>query len=46
MNPIVFALRHPYTVVVGVFALALTGLVAVDRMPADVFPTSTPQSFT
>src|SRR4051812_21931592 len=38
VNPIVFALRRPYTIAVGVLALALTGIIAVQRMPADVFP--------
>lgn len=38
MNPIVFALRRPYTVVVGVLALALTAGLALTRMPIDIFP--------
>ncbi|MHB8736946.1 MAG: efflux RND transporter permease subunit, partial [Terriglobales bacterium] len=39
MNPIVFALRHPYTVMVGVAALVLGSLlVAVPRMKIDIFP--------
>src|SRR3984957_6904628 len=38
MNPIVFALRHPYTVIVGVLALFLGGGLAVSRMKIDIFP--------
>jgi len=38
-NPIVFALRHPYTVMVGLVALVLGSLlVAVPRMKIDIFP--------
>ncbi|MHB1423044.1 MAG: efflux RND transporter permease subunit [Gemmataceae bacterium] len=38
MNPIVFALRHPYTVMVGVVALVLGSVLAVTRMRIDIFP--------
>ena len=38
-NPIVFALRHPITVMAGVAALAVASLLAVKRMPIDIFPT-------
>jgi multidrug efflux pump subunit AcrB len=38
MNPIVFALRHPYTVMVGVIALVLGSVLAVSRMAIDIFP--------
>src|SRR3984893_7651442 len=38
MNPIVFALRHPYTVMVGVFAIALGSVLAISRMKIDIFP--------
>ncbi len=39
LNPIVFALRHPYTVMVGVVAIVLGSALAVARMPIDIFPT-------
>jgi multidrug efflux pump subunit AcrB len=38
MNPIVFALRHPYTVMVGVVALVLGSGLALTRMRIDIFP--------
>jgi multidrug efflux pump subunit AcrB len=38
MNPIVFALRHPITVMVAIAALVLGAIVAVTRMPVDIFP--------
>src|ERR1700690_3890946 len=38
MNPIIFALRHPYTVMVGVLALVLGGGLALSRMKVDIFP--------
>src|SRR5487761_2609028 len=38
MNPIVFALRHPYTIMVGVVALVLGSVLAVSRMKVDIFP--------
>ena len=38
MNPIVFALRHPFTVLVAVVALAGGSALAVQRMKIDIFP--------
>jgi multidrug efflux pump subunit AcrB len=38
MNPIVFALRRPMTVIVFVVAVALGSILAVSRMPIDIFP--------
>ncbi len=38
MNPILFALRHPYTVVVGMLALVLGSGLALSRMKIDIFP--------
>ena len=38
MNPIVFALRRPITVMVLVIALALGSVLAVWRMDVDIFP--------
>jgi multidrug efflux pump subunit AcrB len=38
MNPIVFALRHPYTIMVGVLALVLGSGMALWRMKFDIFP--------
>ena len=38
MNPIIFALRHPYTVMVGVLALFLGGGLALSQMKIDIFP--------
>jgi multidrug efflux pump subunit AcrB len=38
MNPIVFALRRPYTVMVGVLALVLGSGLALWRMKIDIFP--------
>jgi RND family efflux transporter MFP subunit len=38
MNPIDFALRRPWTVLVAVAALVLLSVVAVRRMKIDVFP--------
>lgn len=38
MNPIVFALRHPYTIMVGVLAIVLGSALAVTRMKIDIFP--------
>src|ERR1700733_873612 len=38
MNPIVFALRHPYTILVGVLALVLGSGLALGRMKIDIFP--------
>jgi multidrug efflux pump subunit AcrB len=38
MNPIVFAMKHPITMMVGVFAVALGAVLAAFRMPIDIFP--------
>jgi multidrug efflux pump subunit AcrB len=38
MNPIVFALRRPVTVVMLVFALGLGGMYSIVRMQKDIFP--------
>jgi multidrug efflux pump subunit AcrB len=38
LNPIVFALRHPITVLVGIAALVVGSVLAVLRMPIDIFP--------
>src|SRR5258705_12512522 len=38
MNAIVFALRRPLTVMVLVAAVALGSVLAVQRMPRDIFP--------
>src|ERR1044072_542305 len=38
MNPIVFALRHPYTIMVSVLALVLGSGLALWRMKVDIFP--------
>src|ERR1700720_103979 len=38
MNPIVFALRHPYTVMVAVVAVVLGSVLAISRMKIDIFP--------
>lgn len=38
MNPIVFAMRRPLTVMVAVVAVALGSGLAVMRMPIDIFP--------
>jgi multidrug efflux pump subunit AcrB len=38
LNPIVFALRHPVTVMAGVAALAVSSVLATVRMPVDTFP--------
>src|SRR5436190_1976426 len=38
MNPIVFALRHPVTVLVAILALAGGSVLAVQRMRIDIFP--------
>ncbi len=37
-NPIVFALRHPITVMVGIVALVAGSALAVYRMKVDIFP--------
>src|SRR5215831_10481250 len=38
MNPIVFALRHPYAVMVAIAGVVLGAGLAVSRMPVDIFP--------
>ncbi len=38
MNPVVFALRHPVTIVVAVVGLVLGAGLALWRMPVDIFP--------
>lgn len=38
MNPIVFALRRPFTVMAAVVAAVLGSALAVSRMPIDIFP--------
>src|ERR1700730_17440805 len=38
MNPIVFAMRHPITVMVAILAVVLGAVLAVFRMPVDIFP--------
>src|SRR5438093_7719842 len=38
MNPIVFALRHPVTVMVALVALVVGSALAVSRTKVDVFP--------
>src|SRR5438132_2014029 len=38
MNPIIFAMRHPITMMVGVAAVVLGAILAVFRMPIDIFP--------
>ena len=38
MNPIVFALRHPITMVMLVVALVGGGVLALTRMRIDIFP--------
>jgi multidrug efflux pump subunit AcrB len=38
MNLVSFALRRPITILVLVMAAVLTGLLAIERMPRDIFP--------
>ena len=38
MNPIVFAMRYPYAVMVGVVAVLIGSALAATRLKADVFP--------
>jgi multidrug efflux pump subunit AcrB len=38
MNPIVFAMRHPITVMVAIVAVVIGAVLAVFRMPIDIFP--------
>jgi multidrug efflux pump subunit AcrB len=39
LNPIVFALRHPITMMAGVAALVVACVLALVKMPIDIFPT-------
>jgi multidrug efflux pump subunit AcrB len=39
LNPIVFAMRHPITVMAGVVALAVGSFMSLNRMAIDIFPT-------
>jgi multidrug efflux pump subunit AcrB len=38
MNPIVFAMRYPYAVMVGVVAVLIGSVLAATRLKADIFP--------
>src|SRR5438132_6137693 len=38
MNPIVFAMRHPFTVMVAIAGAVLGAGLALGRMPIDIFP--------
>jgi RND family efflux transporter MFP subunit len=38
LNPIVFALRHPFTIMVRILALVLGSALALSRMKIDIFP--------
>src|SRR5207302_2674628 len=38
LNPIIFALRHPYVVLVAILAIVLGSVLAVTRMKIDIFP--------
>src|SRR5437763_13827698 len=38
MNPIIFALRHPITVMVGIVGVVVASLFAMQRMQVDIFP--------
>src|SRR3989454_10888352 len=38
MNPIIFALRHPYVILVAAAAIVGGSALAVQRMKADIFP--------
>jgi multidrug efflux pump subunit AcrB len=38
MNPIIFALRHPFTILVACVALVGGAVLAVQRMNIDIFP--------
>jgi len=38
MNPVVFAMRHPITVMVAIVAVVLCAGLAISRMPVDIFP--------
>jgi multidrug efflux pump subunit AcrB len=46
LNPIVFAMRHPVTTLMLVVALISGGLLALDRMRVDIFPSlNTPKIY-
>jgi multidrug efflux pump subunit AcrB len=38
MNPVVFALRHPITVMVAMIGIVAGSALAVSRMKIDIFP--------
>src|SRR5438477_5656744 len=38
MNPILFAMRHPITIMVAIVTVVLGAVLAVFRMPVDIFP--------
>src|SRR5438874_13511539 len=38
MNPIIFAMRHPITIMVAIVAVVLGAVLAVFRVPVDIFP--------
>jgi multidrug efflux pump subunit AcrB len=38
MSPIIFAMRHPVTMMVGILAVVLGAVLAIFRMPIDIFP--------
>ena len=38
MNPVVFALRHPITIMVAVITIVLTSGLSANRMKVDIFP--------
>src|SRR5882724_6244082 len=38
MNPIIFAMRHPITVMVTIVTVVMGAVLAVFRMPIDIFP--------
>src|SRR5438067_3946151 len=38
MNPIIFAMRHPITMMVAIVAVVLGAVLAIFRMPVDIFP--------
>src|SRR4249919_3825396 len=38
MNPIVFALRHPITIIVAMIGIVMGSILAVTRMKVDIFP--------
>src|SRR5438876_1769076 len=38
MNPIIFAMRHPITMMVAIVAVVLGAVLSVFRMPVDIFP--------